>query len=109
MNGKHILTACAALALLGVASSAEAHRGYVRSHVVIGWTPWPWPVYSYRVSEPVPVLVEPLPVTPLEPQPALWYYCEAAGAFYPYVQTCPTGWKSVPADPPKTPAPTEKK
>lgn len=109
MHGKRILIAGATLALLAMASVAEAHRGHIRSHVVIGWAPWPWPAYSYRISEPLPVLVEPVPVTPLEPQPAQWYYCAAVDAFYPYVQTCPSGWKSVPAEPQKTPAPIEKK
>lgn len=111
MKTLQILKIGAVLTLLAIATAAEAHRGHVRSHVVIGWAPWPWPTYSYRFSEPdpVPVLVEPLPVAPLEAQPAQWYYCEAAGAFYPYVQSCPTGWKTVPAEPQKTPVPNEKK
>jgi restriction system protein len=24
-----------------------------------------------------------------------WYYCDAAQAYYPYVKTCPTGWRAV--------------
>src|SRR5260221_3375687 len=26
---------------------------------------------------------------------AYWYYCAAAGAYYPYVQNCPGGWELV--------------
>jgi hypothetical protein len=26
---------------------------------------------------------------------AYWYYCAAAGAYYPYVQHCPGGWELV--------------
>jgi|OpeIllAssembly_1097287.scaffolds.fasta_scaffold277460_2 hypothetical protein len=24
-----------------------------------------------------------------------WYYCQNAGAYYPYVQDCPGGWMQV--------------
>ena len=30
-----------------------------------------------------------------------WYYCESSKTFYPYVSTCPEGWKQVPATPPR--------
>jgi len=29
------------------------------------------------------------------PPPALWYYCPAYGAYYPYVTDCPSGWQPV--------------
>jgi hypothetical protein len=29
-----------------------------------------------------------------------WYYCESSKTYYPYVQQCAEGWKSVPASPP---------
>ncbi|HYL89201.1 MAG TPA: DUF6515 family protein [Burkholderiales bacterium] len=32
-----------------------------------------------------------------------WYYCESSKTYYPYVQQCPEGWKSVPASPPPAP------
>jgi hypothetical protein len=28
-------------------------------------------------------------------QPYVWYYCDAAGAYYPYVQSCPSGFRPV--------------
>jgi len=31
------------------------------------------------------------------PYPDYWYYCQSAGAYYPYVGTCPEGWVPVPA------------
>ena len=29
----------------------------------------------------------------------LWYYCDASKHYYPYVKTCKSGWRSVPARP----------
>jgi hypothetical protein len=49
------------------------------------------------------VVVQPAPQTsmPAVPAPAQsWYYCEASQNYYPYVSTCPSGWKAVPATPP---------
>jgi len=40
--------------------------------------------------------------TPSGP-PRLWYYCDSAKSYYPYVPTCPSGWRPVPANPPGTP------
>lgn len=66
------------------------------------WYSYPSPVY------PVPNPFEPplFNVQPLQQAPAarVWYYCEAAAAYYPYVAACPDGWKPVPAVP--APAPT---
>lgn len=41
---------------------------------------------------------------PSSAQPSgTWYYCDAAKAFYPYVQECKEGWRPVPATPPAPP------
>jgi hypothetical protein len=32
---------------------------------------------------------------PAPPQQAYWYYCQSAGAYYPYVKECPGGWTQV--------------
>jgi hypothetical protein len=32
--------------------------------------------------------------------PGSWYYCDSARAYYPYVQSCAEGWRTVPAAPP---------
>ncbi|HYW93521.1 MAG TPA: hypothetical protein VFA95_13865 [Gammaproteobacteria bacterium] len=31
--------------------------------------------------------------------PQYWYYCRAAGKYYPYVRHCAAGWRKVPARP----------
>ena len=50
------------------------------------------PVAAAPAPYPVPPAVAPAP-------PAVWYFCSAAGKYYPYVSSCPTGWKTVPAIP----------
>jgi len=47
------------------------------------------------VAQTVPA---PAPAAP--PAPAMWYYCESAKAYYPYVAECKEGWREVPATPP---------
>jgi hypothetical protein len=29
-----------------------------------------------------------------------WYYCESINGYYPYITSCPEGWRAVPASPP---------
>lgn len=75
--------------------------------VVAGiWYFYPEPIYPYPDPYRPPVVVytppvEAPPVVTAPPVPQVWYYCEAAGAYYPYVPSCPTGWKAVPAVPPQ--------
>lgn len=91
--------------------------------VVAGiWYFYPQPVYPYPdpyrppivviEQSPPAVVVQPAPpitTTPsappaVAPQPSqYWYYCEAAKGYYPYVPSCPGGWKAVPATPPGMP------
>ena len=82
------------------------HRGFHRSggvRVFISpglvvpfgsyWAPYPDP----------PVVVAPSPrvyVEPSPPPPHYWYYCDAAQAYYPYVDQCPGGWRQVLPTPP---------
>jgi hypothetical protein len=49
-------------------------------------------VYAY----PSPVYAYPAPVY-AAPTPTYWYFCRSAGAYYPYVPTCPEPWVPVPA------------
>lgn len=94
-----------------------SHGGRVGWWWVAGgmWYFYPQPVYPYpdpyrppvivieQAPQPVVVPIQPAPqVAPVVTPPAaqFWYYCEAAGAYYPYVATCPSGWKTVPATPP---------
>ena len=48
---------------------------------------------------PVQLMPSPLVVAP-RPAQQFWYYCDAARGYYPYVSSCPGGWKTVPATPP---------
>jgi hypothetical protein len=63
---------------------------------------WYWysqPVYPYPNPYTPPVVVVPQ-TTPGAPPPAqYWYYCDASKTYYPYVQSCPGGWRMVPATP----------
>jgi hypothetical protein len=57
------------------------------------WEPYPDP----------PVVIAPSPrvhVPPAPPPPVYWYYCDAAQAYYLYVQQCPGGWRQVLPTPP---------
>jgi hypothetical protein len=75
-------------------------RGF-QSRIHIGITPWFWPdpywpppAPSYAYVPPPTTYVVPPPAV-VEPPPAYWYYCPSAGAYYPYVQTCPDSWITV--------------
>jgi hypothetical protein len=46
------------------------------------------------ISPPQPMVLA------AQPQPAVWYYCEASAKYFPYVQECPTGWQTQAATPP---------
>lgn len=67
-----------------------------------------WYFYPQRVAgypdpytPPPTVIVQPAaPAAPSTPPPAqYWYYCDAAKGYYPYVPSCPAGWRMVPATP----------
>jgi len=64
---------------------------------------WYWysqPFYPYPDPYTPPVVIVPPATTPSAPPPAqYWYYCDASRTYYPYVQSCPGGWKMVPATP----------
>lgn len=87
------------------------------------WYLYPKPVYPYPdpyrpptiiVEQPAPPAVvyvpapAPAPVQLQPQQPPIaeppvqqfWYYCDAVQGYYPYVASCPGGWKTVPATPP---------
>jgi hypothetical protein len=84
------------------------HGGYLGWWWVVAgvWYFYPSPVYPYPDPYVPPVVVEQQPPVIQQAPPAAapqapqyWYYCEPAGAYYPYVATCPSGWKKVPATP----------
>jgi hypothetical protein len=77
------------------------------------WYFYPAPVYPYPdpytppvvINQQPPVVVAPQPQTVVPPQPPaqMWYYCDSAEGYYPYVSSCPEGWRTVPAQPPEAP------
>lgn len=75
------------------------------------WYFYPGPIYPYPDPYIPPYVVvqsapAPETTTPAVPPAAQsWYYCEASQGYYPYVSSCPAGWKAVPATPPSTSAP----
>lgn len=106
-------TAMAVLAWVAMAPSAWA-RGGVRAEVVIGpigpWAYYPAPVYyppAYVVVPPVPREAPPVyiqqpsaPTSPAASMPAAtppqsYYFCPDSKTYYPYVQSCASGWQTV--------------
>jgi hypothetical protein len=84
----------------------------------LGWgaayygEPYAWYPGYYEQVEPQ-VMVEQAPqyqVQPYAPQQGTvappngstasnWYYCDSSKAYYPYVNRCPEGWRTVPVVP----------
>lgn len=72
------------------------------------WYFYPSPVYPYPDPYLPPVVVvnqqppaaPPQAAAPVQPVAPLWYYCDSAKAYYPYVPSCPEAWRAVPAQPP---------
>jgi hypothetical protein len=83
----------------GVGARGFRHHGNVARVVVIGgvglWYPYTYPYYTYSYG------YDPSLATPAYnvPPPPVWYFCDAAGAYYPYVTTCAGAWRVVPATP----------
>jgi hypothetical protein len=75
---------------------------------------YPYPTYVPPVPPPA-VVVAPAPGAPPPPAPVVappppppaapagqpapqsWYYCDGSRSYYPYVNTCNTPWRQVPA------------
>jgi len=58
---------------------------------------------GYAVVQPPanPSVTPPVQAAGAAPAPAgNWYYCDSAKNYYPYIQQCAEGWRSVPATPP---------
>jgi hypothetical protein len=101
------------LLLLAGLGTAEA-RGH--THVFLGFGfgapayPYYYPPYVYPppviyapppVYVPPPVIYTPPPVYQPQASPQSWYYCDNPQGYYPYVTTCNSGWRQVPATPPQ--------
>jgi hypothetical protein len=81
----------------------EVHDGRLGWWWVAGdsWYVYPAPVYPYPDPYEPPIAAAPSAAPPAARVPNSWYYCEAAKGYYPYVQTCPGGWKALPEPPPQ--------
>jgi len=76
-----------------------AHGGRPGWWWIVGptWYFYPAPTYPWpNPYEPAPPWSVPVPV-PSAPPVQFWYFCDASQRFYPYVATCPGGWRQMPA------------
>jgi hypothetical protein len=105
----------AALAMTGLALAAGLAATPAAARVVVGvgvGAPvYPYPYYYGYPRPPVvyvppPVIYAPPPVVVTPAAPAYvhqssqtWYYCDNPQGYYPYVNSCSTGWRQVPAQP----------
>ncbi len=63
------------------------------------WYDYPYPVYPYPQPYVPPAVIVQQPPIPAPPPTQFWYYCDNPAGYYPYVQSCPTPWRPVPAQP----------
>jgi hypothetical protein len=87
-------------ALVGGASPVEARGFFLIGVPLLGYPYWPAQAIVY-----VPPVIYASPViggrdvrTGSISAPS-WYQCDEPRGFYPYVQTCTSGWRAVPAAP----------
>jgi hypothetical protein len=96
---------------------ARGYRGYgygIYIGVPYDWY-YPYPYYPYPYYYPYypaptyaypPVVTAPETAQPPEQQENFWYHCDDPSGYYPYVTTCPGGWKKVVPQPPASSTPT---
>jgi len=95
-------SAIVALCLVLPASPSQA-RVFVGVGVGVPlFVPGPWyyppPYYPPAVYAP-PVYAPVVQPTYVAPPAQSWYYCDNPKGYYPYVNSCSTGWRPVPAKP----------
>ena len=103
---KVVLSLLAAAGIL-VLAPARAQAGNVAWAVSAGYYAPPVvyaspPVVTYAPPQQPLVLAS-------QPQAPVWYYCEASGQYFPYVQSCTSGWQTRAAMPPSGNAPTRQR
>ena len=74
------------------------HHRHLRVFVGAGVALGAWPAYPRHIVAAAPVYYIERGDTAREDW---FYYCPAAGAYYPYVAECAGGWQRVPAQPPQ--------
>ena len=122
MNTFKKLTLVTLVASLSASPAFADGRGHGGGHGDGGW--WIFPALiggavAYELTRPQPTYVQPATVY-VESSPKIystdnlsnyppeasnqpgsyWYYCEAANAYYPYIQSCSGRWIAVPTTPP---------
>jgi hypothetical protein len=66
------------------------------------WYFYPVPIYPYPTYVPPAIIMQQAPPVPTGLPPAqFWYFCDNPQGYYPYVASCNTPWREVPATPPK--------
>ena len=71
--------------------------------VVAGvWYFYPEPIYPYPDPYVPPVVVTQPVVQPGTPPAQFWYFCAATNSYYPYVSSCPGGWRAIQPSAPAT-------
>jgi hypothetical protein len=77
------------------------HAGRAGWWWVVGnvWYFYPAPVYPFPDPYQPPVVIAPSPAVPQAP--AVYYYCDNPAGYYPYVPQCFSGWRAIPAAPPR--------
>ena len=101
----------AAIALLGASAATEARPGRSWSGSHGGAHFHSAPRFVYRAyprvivggaivapwfyAPPPPVVYTPAPAYIAPPHSNYYYYCPAYGAYYPQVQSCPSGWQVI--------------
>lgn len=87
---------------------SDVQRGFDRDHDrhrhrhhsypgVLGWGLAGLAVGGILLSLDAPAPPVAIAVPPPRPPVGMWYFCDAYGAYYPYVGQCPGGWRAVPA------------
>ena len=64
-------------------------RAAVTGPVFAPWYPAP-PYWYYEQTVAVPPYIERDPAAS-----GHWFFCKAAGIYYPYIRECPAGWQEV--------------
>jgi hypothetical protein len=105
VGGASALSLVALAAALAPLPAQAAHWVYGWHAGAYGWWwvdlgIWTWygndPYRPYGYNSPPPGYR----AAPAQPaRPPVYYYCDAAGGYYPQVPSCPAGWRQVPATP----------
>ena len=70
-------------------------------HPSYGYPSYGYPSYGYPYTYAPQIAVQPAPPVVIQPPsaPSVWYYCDNPEGYYPYVQQCPGGWRTVAPNP----------